>query len=50
MEAEPINTKKLGRIGVITLNRPEARNTFTVPFAEQLDQGQRQTFFHRDLS
>jgi len=38
MEAEPIITKKLGRIGVITLNRPEARNTFTVPFAEQLDQ------------
>ena len=38
MEAEPIITKKLGRIGVITLNRPEARNTFTIPFAEQLDQ------------
>jgi hypothetical protein len=50
MEAEPIITKKLGRIGVITLNQPEASNTFTVPFAEQLEQGQRQTFFHRDLS
>ncbi len=38
MEAEPILTKIIGRIGVITLNRPEARNTFTVPFAERLDQ------------
>ena len=38
MEPKPILTRKIGRIGVITLNRPEARNTFTVPFAEQLDQ------------
>jgi enoyl-CoA hydratase/carnithine racemase len=38
MEPELILTKKLGRIGVVTLNRPEARNTFTVPFAQQLDQ------------
>ncbi|HEX9849649.1 enoyl-CoA hydratase/isomerase family protein, partial [Candidatus Deferrimicrobium sp.] len=38
MEAEPILARKIGRIGVITLNRPEARNTFTIPFADQLDQ------------
>jgi len=38
MAPEMILTKKLGRIGVVTLNRPEAMNTFTVPFAQQLDQ------------
>lgn len=38
MESETVITKKLGRVGVITLNRPEAMNTFTVPFARQLDQ------------
>jgi enoyl-CoA hydratase/carnithine racemase len=38
MATELILTGKRGRIGVVTLNRPEARNTFTVPFAEQLDQ------------
>lgn len=38
MEAESILTGKRGRIGVVTLNRPEAMNTFTVPFARQLDQ------------
>jgi len=41
MEAEPVLTKKIGRIGMITLNRPEARNTFTIPFAERLDQALR---------
>jgi enoyl-CoA hydratase/carnithine racemase len=41
MEAGPILTRKAGRIGVITLNRPEARNTFTIPFAEQLDKALR---------
>jgi enoyl-CoA hydratase/carnithine racemase len=37
METEPILTRKQGRIGIITLNRPDAKNTFTVPFARQLD-------------
>lgn len=37
MEQELILTSKAGRIGRITLNRPEAMNTFTIPFAEQLD-------------
>lgn len=32
-----ILTSKQGRIGSITLNRPEAMNTFNIPFAEQLD-------------
>jgi enoyl-CoA hydratase/carnithine racemase len=41
MEAEPVLTKIIGRIGMITLNRPEARNTFTIPFAERLDQALR---------
>ena len=41
METKPILTGKIGRIGVITLNRPEARNTFTIPFAEQLDEALR---------
>jgi enoyl-CoA hydratase/carnithine racemase len=41
MEADPILSKIIGRIGVITLNRPEDRNTFTIPFAEQLDQALR---------
>lgn len=38
METELIATKKPGRIGVITLNRPGEKNTFTVPFARQLDE------------
>jgi enoyl-CoA hydratase/carnithine racemase len=37
MQDELIKTRKEGRIGWITLNRPEAMNTFTVPFANQLD-------------
>ena len=32
-----ILTSKQGRIGTITLNRPEAMNTFIIPFAQQLD-------------
>jgi len=32
-----IKTRKEGRIGWITLNRPEAMNTFNIPFANQLD-------------
>ncbi len=36
MEQDLITTGKEGRIGRITLNRPEAMNTFTVPFAQQL--------------
>jgi enoyl-CoA hydratase/carnithine racemase len=35
MDADLILTRKQGRVGVITLNRPEARNTFTLPFARQ---------------
>jgi len=37
MQNDLIKTRKEGRIGWITLNRPEAMNTFTIPFAEQLD-------------
>lgn len=37
MGADLICTRKEGRIGWITLNRPEAMNTFTIPFACQLD-------------
>lgn len=37
MPDELIGTRKEGRIGWITLNRPDAMNTFTVPFADQLD-------------
>lgn len=37
MQDELIKTRKEGRIGWITLNRPEAMNTFTIPFAQQLD-------------
>ncbi|MCA1795986.1 MAG: enoyl-CoA hydratase/isomerase family protein [Geobacteraceae bacterium] len=33
----PILTRKDGSIGIITLNRPEKLNTFTIPFAQQLD-------------
>jgi enoyl-CoA hydratase/carnithine racemase len=36
-ESNPILTRKEGAIGTITLNRPEAMNTFTIPFAQQLD-------------
>jgi len=37
MQNDLILTRKEGRIGWITLNRPEAMNTFTTPFAQQLD-------------
>lgn len=37
MTEELILTRKEGAIGRITLNRPEAMNTFTIPFAKQLD-------------
>ncbi len=37
MQQDPIITRKEGRIGWITLNRPQAMNTFTIPFAQQLD-------------
>ncbi len=37
MQNELIQTKKENRIGWITLNRPEAMNTFTIPFANQLN-------------
>jgi enoyl-CoA hydratase/carnithine racemase len=38
MSAELILTRKENRIGFITLNRPEAKNTFVPAFADQLDQ------------
>ncbi len=41
MGEEPIKTRKEGRIGWITLNRPDAMNTFTVPFADRLDEALR---------
>jgi enoyl-CoA hydratase/carnithine racemase len=37
MSQDLILTRKEGAIGRITLNRPEAMNTFTIPFARQLD-------------
>jgi enoyl-CoA hydratase/carnithine racemase len=37
MSQDLILTRKEGAIGRITLNRPEAMNTFTIPFAKQLD-------------
>jgi enoyl-CoA hydratase/carnithine racemase len=37
MPNDLILTRKEGRIGWITLNRPDATNTFTIPFAQQLD-------------
>jgi enoyl-CoA hydratase/carnithine racemase len=37
MYEDLILTSKDGAVGRITLNRPEAMNTFTVPFARQLD-------------
>jgi enoyl-CoA hydratase/carnithine racemase len=37
MENDLIISRKEGRIGWITLNRPEAMNTFTIPFARQFD-------------
>lgn len=37
MEESLVLTRKQGSIGYITLNRPEAMNTFTIPFARQLD-------------
>lgn len=36
-DSSPIVTRKDGPIGTITLNRPAALNTFTIPFAQQLD-------------
>jgi len=42
MTTEPILTRRQGRIGIITLNRPEAKNTFTVPFADGLDRALRE--------
>jgi enoyl-CoA hydratase/carnithine racemase len=38
MDDELIKTRKEGRIGWVTLNRPDAMNTFTVPFAARLDE------------
>jgi enoyl-CoA hydratase/carnithine racemase len=38
MAEKVILTRKQNRIGFITLNRPEAMNTFTPEFADQLDQ------------
>ncbi|HEX9227075.1 MAG TPA: enoyl-CoA hydratase-related protein [Arthrobacter sp.] len=38
METSLIITGKLGRVGVVTLNRPADKNTFTIPFARQLDE------------
>ena len=37
-EKNPILTSKDGSSGTITLNRPNALNTFTIPFAQQLDE------------
>lgn len=37
MSDELIKTRKEGKIAWITLNRPEAMNTFTIPYANQLD-------------
>ena len=37
MSEELVLTSKDGAVGRITLNRPEAMNTFTIPFAKQLD-------------
>jgi enoyl-CoA hydratase/carnithine racemase len=37
MAQDLIVSRKEGAIGRITLNRPEAMNTFTIPFAQQLD-------------
>jgi len=37
MEEQLILTRKQDRIGYITLNRPEEMNTFTLPFAKQLN-------------
>lgn len=37
MENELIRTRKEGRIGWVTLNRPDAKNAFTPAFAAQLD-------------
>ncbi len=37
MSSHPILTEKKDHIGIITLNRPEALNTFTIAFAEDLN-------------
>ena len=34
---EEIKTEKRDKVGIITLNRPEAKNTFTAPFARALN-------------
>ena len=36
-ENDPILVKREGHIGLITLNRPDQMNTFTVEFARQLN-------------
>ena len=38
MDNEVIRTRKEGRNGWVTLNRPDAMNTFTAPFAAGLDE------------
>ncbi len=38
MSDNSVLTKKEGKLGIITLNRPENFNTFTVEFAEKLNQ------------
>ena len=38
MSNDTILTKKEGKLGIITLNRPDNFNTFTVEFAEKLNQ------------
>jgi len=37
MSGKNILVKKKDKIGFITLNRPEKRNTFNVPFAKELN-------------
>jgi enoyl-CoA hydratase/carnithine racemase len=37
MQYDLIETRKEGRFGWITLNRPKEMNSFTIPFAQQLD-------------
>jgi enoyl-CoA hydratase/carnithine racemase len=38
MENNTILTRKEGKLGIITLNRPDNFNTFNIPFAEKLNQ------------
>jgi len=37
MDYTNVLVEKRDRIGFITLNRPQAMNTFTVPFARELN-------------